>query len=166
MGEPIKFYHQNRSHGYFSNFASYPITLKGKIWPTTEHYFQAQKFADTDHEEAIRQAQTPMDAAQMGRDRRRPLRPDWEQVKDEIMGQALYAKFTQHEDLQGKLLATGTAEIIEHTPNDSYWGDGGDGSGGNKLGQLLMAVREQIRAELQAQVSGETGYKGEAGSGE
>lgn len=152
MGNPIQFYHQNRSYGFFSNFAPYPISIKGKNWPTTEHYFQAQKFAGTPHEEAIRQAKTPGDAAQMGRDRQRPLRPDWEQIKDGIMGEALYAKFTQHPDLQQHLLDTGTAQIVEHTRNDFYWGDGGDGSGQNKLGQLLMAVRDQIRAEIGAGV--------------
>lgn len=159
MGESIQFYHQNRSYGYFSNFAPYPITLKGQIWPTTEHYFQAQKFADTEHEEAIRQAQTPKDAAQMGRDRRRPLRSDWEQIKDKVMREALYAKFTQHADLQSHLLGTGTAQIVEHTQNDTYWGDGGDGSGQNKLGRLLMEVRDQIRDELQTQIFKKQGIK-------
>jgi hypothetical protein len=45
------------------------------------------------------------------------------------------------------LLGTGDAEIVEHTENDDYWGDGGDGSGTNKLGQILMRVREQLRSE-------------------
>lgn len=151
VGEPIRFYQQNKAYGYFSNFAAYPISLQGKTWPTTEHYFQAQKFAGTPHEELIRQAQTAREAAQMGRERNRPLRSDWEQIKDEIMRVALYAKFTQHLDLQQKLLATGTAQIIEHTKNDSYWGDGGDGSGQNKLGQLLMQIRDQVRNELHEQ---------------
>jgi len=33
-------------YGELSNFAHYPITLKGKRRPTSEHYFQAQKFVD------------------------------------------------------------------------------------------------------------------------
>ena len=37
------------------------------------------------------------------------------------------------------------AEIIEHTSKDSYWGDGGDGSGRNMLGKTLMLVREELR---------------------
>ena len=56
------------------------------------------------------------------------------------------AKFTQHETLKSLLLSTGEAKIFEHTENDSYWGDGGDGSGKNMLGRILM----EIRAELQA----------------
>ena len=70
MNQEIKFYHQSASYGYFSNFAHYPIKLRGKTWPTTEHYFQAQKFAGTQHEELIRKAKSPMAAARMGRDRK------------------------------------------------------------------------------------------------
>ena len=36
----IQFYGQRRKWGEFSNFYAAPITLKGKEWPTTEHYFQ------------------------------------------------------------------------------------------------------------------------------
>ncbi|MEA5509961.1 NADAR family protein [Crocosphaera sp. UHCC 0190] len=148
MTKPIRFYHQDKSYGFFSNFALYPIYLKDKIWPTSEHYFQAQKFAGTIYEEQIRQAKEPRKAAQLGRDRHKPLRSDWELIKDNIMEEALYAKFTQHPELTKKLLETGNAELIEHTRNDIYWGDGGDGKGKNKLGKLLMETRERIRDEF------------------
>ena len=59
---------------------------------------------------------------------------------------ALRAKFTQHDELKAVLLGTGDAELVEHTANDRYWGDGGDGSGKNRLGALLMQVRAEIRA--------------------
>ena len=39
------------------------------------------------------------------------------------------------------LLATGDAKLVEHTENDDYWGDGGDGRGKNMLGRILMDVR-------------------------
>ncbi len=42
-------------------------------------------------------------------------------------------------------LATGDSKIVEHTENDRYWGDGGDGSGQNRLGQILMRVRAELR---------------------
>ena len=45
MEPVINFYRTGDEYGCFSNFAAYPIDLKGKVWPTTEHYFQAQKFA-------------------------------------------------------------------------------------------------------------------------
>jgi ribA/ribD-fused uncharacterized protein len=142
----INFYSTTGEFGCFSNFSRHSIFLKGKRWPTSEHYFQAQKFAGEPDEEEVRMCKTPMLAARMGRDRKRPLRRDWESVKERVMLDALRAKFTQHEELRAFLLGTGEAVLVEHTANDSYWGDGGDGSGRNRLGVLLM----QVRAELQA----------------
>jgi ribA/ribD-fused uncharacterized protein len=72
-------------------------------------------------------------AARLGRDRARRLRRDWESVKVEVMRKAVMAKFEQHEDLCALLLSTRDAKIVEHTENDAYWGDGGDGSGKNML---------------------------------
>lgn len=142
----VRFYSASDDFGWMSNFARYPIRLKGHTWPTVEHYFQAQKFAGTDQEHTIRQARTPEIAARLGRDRSLKLRRDWEAVKDGMMYEAVKAKFTQYADLRGLLLATGDANILEHTDRDDYWGDGGDGSGKNMLGRILMRVREELRA--------------------
>ena len=141
----IFFYRQDNLHGYFSNFWPAPIGLEGKIWPTSEHYYQAQKFHDPEMQEYIRISSSPSDSAQRGRDRAFPLRPDWEEVKDGVMYRALEAKFTQHPDLREKLLETQEAFLVEHTRNDAYWADGGDGSGQNKLGYLLMRLRDALR---------------------
>ncbi len=65
------------------------------------------------------------------------------------MFKAVRAKFTQHPDLRARLLATGNAELVEHTKNDAYWGDGGDGTGENMLGKILMKVREELQATQQ-----------------
>ena len=35
---------------------------------------------------------------------------------------------------------------VEHKADDDYWGDGGDGSGSNHLGRILMAVRQAAAA--------------------
>ncbi len=72
----INFYGTKDEYGCFSNFSRHRIFLKDKYWQTTEYYFQAQKFAGTEHEEQIRLAPTPMKAASMGRSRKRPLRKD------------------------------------------------------------------------------------------
>lgn len=147
MKNVIHFYRVSDEYGEFSNFAAFPIKLQGKVWPTSEHYFQAQKFAGTEHAETIRQTRSPMIAARMGRDRKKPLRRDWAAVKDNIMREAVRAKFTQHPELTELLLATGDAVLVEHTTNDSYWGDGGDGGGKNMLGQILMQVRDELRED-------------------
>ncbi|HEY8559475.1 MAG TPA: NADAR family protein [Pyrinomonadaceae bacterium] len=143
----INFYSTKDAYGCFSNFAAHPFKIDGKVWKTSEHYFQAQKFAGTEHEEELRLVASPMVVARMGRSRQRPLRKDWETVKDDIMREALRAKFTQNEKLKKILLETGDATLVEHTTNDSYWGDGGDGSGKNMLGKLLMELREELRNE-------------------
>lgn len=143
----IRFYRVQDPYGEFSNFAAYPIVLNGRKWPTTEHYFQGQKFPGTEHEEAICLIKSPMIAARSGRDRKKPLRKDWEAVKDAIMSEAVRAKFTQHPRLRDLLLSTGDAQLIEHTRNDRYWGDGGDGTGLNKLGHILMKLRKELLEE-------------------
>jgi len=84
-------------------------------------------------------------AARMGRDRKRKLRRDWESVKVSVMRLAITAKFTQHEDLKTILMSSGDAQIIEHTENDDYWGDGSDGRGKNMLGRILMETRNNFR---------------------
>ncbi len=141
----IYFYTTGSDYGCFSNFSSHGLKLDGEYWPTTEHYFQAQKFPKTAHCDQIRQAKTPKDAAKMGRDRTRPLRKDWEQVKDDIMRKAVLRKFETHPEIREILLATGDEEIVENSPIDYYWGCGKDGSGKNMLGQILMEVREILR---------------------
>ncbi|MGH9762353.1 MAG: NADAR family protein [Blastocatellia bacterium] len=144
----IRFYKVSEPYGEFSNFVPYPIHVDGKQWPTSEHYFQAQKFAGMRHEEAVRKAKSPMIAARIGRDRTRGLRPDWEKVKDGIMLNAVRAKFNQHPRLASLLLSTGTAELVEHTGKGAYWGDGGDGCGKNMLGKILMQIRDELRQEI------------------
>ena len=144
----IKFYKVHDDYGFMSNFASYPFSDGSRIWTTSEHYFQAQKFLVPQIQEKIRQIVSPMDAALEGRNRQNPLRPDWEEVKDKVMLQVLRMKFSQNPEIAKGLVATGDAILIEHTRNDAYWADGGDGSGKNKLGLLLMQVREELKKSI------------------
>jgi N-glycosidase YbiA len=141
----IEFYSTAGEYGEFSNFSRHSIHLDGKRWPTSEHYFQAQKFDDEAYREKIRMAPKPMMAAELGRDRKQKLRRDWESVKDNVMRKAVLAKFSQHKELAELLLSTDDKKLVEHTANDNYWGDGGDGTGKNRLGQILMEVRTQLR---------------------
>lgn len=141
----IYFYKTNDKFGCFSNFAHYGFTLGSKWWMTSEHYFQAQKFHDTKYEEVIRMLDNPMKAAEMGRNRKLPLRKDWEEVKDVIMKTAVLEKFKQNEDIRDVLLATDRESIVERTTSDYYWGCGTDGTGKNMLGIILMQVREELQ---------------------
>lgn len=143
----IRFYSLKNAFGEFSNFSPHPFELDGVSWPTSEAYFQAQKFEEEDYREQIRLAPSPMEAANLGRSRTMPLRSDWEQAKDDVMRAALRAKFTSHPELRALLLSTGDEPIIEATTGDYYWGCGTRGDGLNRLGELLVELREQLKSE-------------------
>ncbi len=134
---------RQKPYGCFSNFSRHGFELDELWWATSEHFFQAQKFVTTDSYwyDKIREAKTPKEAAKMGRDRSHTLRDDWEKVKDDIMQRGVLRKFETHGDLRQLLLATGDQLIVENSPIDYYWGCGADGSGKNKLGEILMTVR-------------------------
>jgi len=147
----IEFYSTKDDFGGFSNFSAHPFSLDGHRWPTSEHYFQAQKFAGTPQFDAIRKSNSPAIAARLGRSRQFTLRRDWESVKDDIMRRAVRAKFEAHPDLCNLLLGTGDEKNIEKTTADTYWGCGSDGTGKNRLGQILMELRTAMRAASPAQ---------------
>jgi ribA/ribD-fused uncharacterized protein len=134
-------------YGCFSNFSPHGFELDGKWWKTSEHYFQAQKFAETSYEEKVRIAYTPKDAANFGRRRDFPLRPDWEAIKDEVMRKAVLTKFETHADIREILLSTANATLVENTSGDHYWGRGSCGDGKNMLGIILMETREILRSK-------------------
>ncbi|MGA7937648.1 MAG: NADAR family protein [Kovacikia sp.] len=134
-----------KPYGYFSNFSPHGFMQDGLWWATSEHYFQAQKFAGTPYVEKVCSAKSPREAADLGRDRSLPLRPDWEEVKDDIMRKAVLYKFQNHEDIREILRSTGDQLLVEKTSNDYYWGCGTQGTGKNMLGNILMEVRETLR---------------------
>ncbi len=146
----ITFYsHHDAKIGVFSNFSDHPFTLLGKDWPTSESVFQALKFITTDPEQAekIRLAAKPDACAELGRDRTKKLRPDWEAVKDDVMRLAVIAKFSGNAEAKALLLGTGEAQLVEDAPFDGYWGTGsGKGGGGkNMLGKILVETRDVLR---------------------
>ena len=82
----------------------------------------------------------------------------WEEEKESVMYDAIYHKFSQNEDLKEKLLSTGNKILVEASPYDKYWGVGlssesesilnpNEWKGSNRLGFLLMELREQLREQ-------------------
>ena len=143
-GDRINFYAIDEPYGCFTNWSDHSLNYKGYNWQTSEHAFHAMKFEGTEHVDTVANAAGPAEAAELGRNRSLPLRKDWEEVKDRIMEEIVTAKFSQNAELKELLLSTGDKLIVEHTVNDSYWGDAGDGSGKNMLGQILMKVRGEL----------------------
>jgi ribA/ribD-fused uncharacterized protein len=142
----ICFFSQSETHREFSNFAPFWIDLDEARWPSVEHYYQAQKFADPQLRKAIRKAAKPVIAKNLADQNKAAIRPDWDAVKDEVMYRAVKRKFELHPQLRALLLATGEEDIVESAPTDYYWGVGRDGTGQNRLGKII----ERIRAELQS----------------
>jgi N-glycosidase YbiA len=147
----IYFYKVNEPYGCFSNFSPHAIEIEGQYWPTVEHYYQAQKFLGTQDQSlmpVIQAAKTPQEAASLGRDCNRVLRPDWDAVKQPIMRAAVLTKFLSHSEIQAILLQTDNILLVENSATDYYWGCGQDRTGQNHLGQILMSVRQEIRQRL------------------
>jgi hypothetical protein len=144
---PIEFYSKIPAYREFSNFFPSAFDLDGKQWPTVEHYFQAQKFTSTpEYQEEIRLAKTPEKAKNFGGSREKPIRADWDQVREDVMKKAIKAKFTQNTDLKALLLSTGNRPLVEANPTDSYWGYGRTKKGKNRMGILLQQLRDELRA--------------------
>jgi ribA/ribD-fused uncharacterized protein len=129
----------------FLTMAPSPLVVDGKRYPTVEHYFQAMKFPDDlQWQEAIRVADKGLKARQLGEDKTKKVRADWEKVKETVMKDALVAKFQQNRGLLQLLKETGTRPIVFES-NDPYWGAGLTGKGKNRLGELLIQVRTELR---------------------
>ena len=135
---------------FLSNFYWNEIEFEGIAYPTNEHFFQAMKTLDVNERRAIANCLTPGRAKRMGR--RVALRPDWEDVKESVMLEGLCLKFAD-EQLADWLLETGDEELVEGTTwHDNEWGNCSCPKcahieGKNKLGRLLMIVRDMIKEE-------------------
>lgn len=85
----------------------------------------------------------PVDAKALGK--QILLRDDWEEIKDMVMYDLVFQKYSKSPLLKNKLLATGNTVLIEgNTWGDTYWGVC-NGKGSNKLGQITMDVRDELR---------------------
>ncbi len=146
---PIYFYSTRADYGAFSNFSRHGFNLDGTYWRTVEHYFQAMKTDDPEWRNWIAIAPDPKEAKK--RAWARKPRTNWDVLRDDVMRRAVLAKFEHHTDLQELLLSTGKEEIVEAAPHDYYWGAGKDGSGQNKLGLILIEVREILRQRQETQ---------------
>lgn len=129
-------------YAFLSNYSPSPFRIDYVLFPTMEHYFQANKADNQNDYLHIAYAPTPGEAKRLGR--KIQLRPDWEEIKDKVMLTGLRKKFADPK-LRKLLLATGDEELIEGNYwGDTYWGVC-NGVGQNKLGKLLMQVREEIK---------------------
>ena len=147
--------------------------IDGKKYTTTEHYFQAQKYAKDvgknlefmnliSNQNTAGQAKilaNPIKGARWAwekklKEQRQEYENDihfdpveWDAIRDDVMLKALIAKFTQDEHCKKVLLSTGDSILCEHTKRDHYWGSAGELNRVGKLGELLMQVRDMLEKE-------------------
>jgi ribA/ribD-fused uncharacterized protein len=122
--------------------------------PTVEHFFQACKSRTRRGFDNVLACGTPAAAKRAGR--QLELRPDWEQVKFEVMLCALRGKFRALEAYRSALLLTHPRPLAEDSPSDFVWGcrdpEGGY-NGQNLLGVALMQVRRELVADVRTSLS-------------
>ena len=125
----------------FSKFSDHGITVNSIFYPTVEHYYQASKFKNVNYKEKIRTSVSPKRASEFGKSKDYGFKTNWNDIKLDIMTQALLCKFEQHKDIRITLLNTKDKLLIEHSPYDNFWGIGRTDIGLNYLGTLLMRTR-------------------------
>lgn len=130
-----------------SNFSSFSLKWKGWRFDTSEAAYHWEKFPfNPSVANRIIEAPSAHLAFQIAAENKHLRRPDWDEVKVDIMRDILRAKADQHEYVRRKLLATGNRELIEDSWRDDVWGWGPNKDGQNLLGKLWMEVRDELTA--------------------
>jgi len=129
----------------FSNFSSFAVKWKGKLYMTSEHAYHSEKFEDENLKEQIRNARSAHVALKITEANKDKYRDDWDEIKLKVMKEILRAKVEQHPYIKKKLIESGDKKLIEDSWRDSYWGWGSNKDGENHLGKLWMEVRNEFR---------------------
>lgn len=138
----------DKEYAFLSNFYETLVDFEGLIYPSSEAAFQAAKTLD----HRLRQDFTVLNPSQSKRmGRTIDLRPDWENVKEDVMLRIVRSKFNSNPEIAEKLIATYPQVLVEGNHwHDNTWGDCScvrcrDIRGQNMLGQILMTVRDELR---------------------
>jgi len=105
----IKYYDNGWVNNWFSNMLLVEIEIDGKIYKSTENYYQSQKLLNMKDRLYIADLDPHLSKREI---RKYTIREDWDVVKIDVMRKALIAKFNKTEWKQ-KLLDTGNEPIIE-----------------------------------------------------
>lgn len=141
---PLGFY--ERRYYPFSNFSSFAVEWRGRVWMTSEHAYQAAKFFDEEVIQLVFEARSAHDAKIVAHQHKDRVRPDWNEVKVPIMKEICRAKLSQHAFIEKRLRETTGRVIVEDSPRDSFWGWGPDRNGLNHLGKIYMELRDELPA--------------------
>ena len=132
----------NKNTSLLSNSFPCELTIRGKVWKSAGHFFHAMKYCGTKWEEEIRASLCAEDSSLTCN---RVIRSDWEIVKCSVMREALVSKYHQNPQFASYLTATQSKQLI-CISKDVYWGVNSSGRGLNRLGLLLMNIRNTSAA--------------------
>lgn len=146
-GQIVGFY--EREFYCFSNFSSFAVEWKGRLWQTSEHAYQAAHFFETapDLAEKIYNIRSAHEAYKLAKANADKAPDEWEYIKVGIIEDIVRHKLEQHSYVIHKLMQTGERKIVEDSPKDDCWGWGKDGKGRNELGKIWMKLRDEKRKE-------------------
>lgn len=117
----------------FSNYSDYPVEYNDTIYPNSRAAISTVKLLmDLKENRTIPLCRTPD----------RKVSKNYYKELCVKMYDILRCKFDQHPELKHNLMNTGLRKIVYRTSEDSFWGDGGDGTGHNYLGKTLYRLRE------------------------
>jgi ribA/ribD-fused uncharacterized protein len=129
----------------FSAFSGHMVEYKGVVYPTVEHAYHCQRYADPKIVEEIKTARSAKLAWQASQKYKSQQIAGFDEGKVLLMEDICRAKLRQHEDVREVLLWSEGMAIIKTYP-DSFWGVGLEGEGRNELGKLWMRLREELKS--------------------
>lgn len=143
-GKIVGFY--EREFYCFSNFSSFAVRWRGRLWPTSEHAYQASHFFKTAPKlvEKIYRTKSAHQAYKIARANTDKVPKDWNKKKVGIMEDIVRHKLKQNPYVLHKLIQTGKRKIIEDSSKDGFWGWGRNKNGRNELGKIWMRLRDEI----------------------
>ncbi|KAH8607626.1 putative protein of unknown function (DUF1768) [Trypanosoma vivax] len=139
-----------KPYGVFSPVSPLPLTVRHVRYPSLHHYFLVERFGGLPQAMAFQSAGSVWELDRLVRSAERSgmQRNDWNKAKVDVMLLGNYMKFKQNDAARELLLSTGDKLIVDHTIDDDFWGDAGDGSGRNLLGVILITVRDLLNREM------------------
>jgi len=156
----ICFHNPNEENGYLSNWYMSPFAADGIRFSSMEQFMMYRKavaFGDRDRAAQILDTEDVGRIKELGRLVSGYNDNYWNGIRQIVVYEGLYAKFSQNEELKRLLRATGKAVLAECAVKDRIWGiglsmddpdrlDRRKWKGQNLLGYALMMVREKLRA--------------------